>query len=353
MRRRLLAGMCGILLAALMMGGCGSGQSPEEPQTPPQPGSTDAEQPTGESGENPTASSGVSAHGQLSVRDGKLVDEAGEPFQLRGMSTHGIGWFGQYVNAGAMKSVRDAGGNVIRAAMYTEADGGYIYEPERNAAIMTEAIENARAMDMYVIVDWHILEDGDPNAHLDEAITFFDRIASAYAGDPAVIYEICNEPNFVSWEDIQKYAYAIFPVIRKYSPDAVIVLGTPEYSFDLSGALTNPFPRDNVLYAYHFYAGQHGNFEGLRYALEQKFPVMVSEWGINSDGSGQPALNAGRDFADFLNEQGISWCAWSLCNKDEVFSALRPDCEALSRWSPEDLTDVGAVLFDALKGRGI
>ncbi len=340
MRKTLLAGVCGILLAALLLGGCGAAQSPEDTQ------------PAAESGGPGAEAAGVSVHGQLSVRDGKLVDQQGEPFQLRGMSTHGIGWYGQYVNAGAMDAVRAAGGNTIRAAMYTDADSGYLYEPEKNTAIMVEAIENARAMDMYIIVDWHILEDGDPNAHLSEAITFFDRVASSYPGDPALIYEICNEPNGAGWDEIQQYAYAVCPVIRQYSPDAVIVIGTPGYSHELGGPLTSPFPRDNVLYAYHYYAGQHDGFSELSYAVDQGLPVMVSEWGINSDGSGLPALEAGREFAAFLNEQGVSWCGWSLCNKDEVFSALRPECTALSGWGPEDLSPAGAVLFEALEGGG-
>ncbi|MBQ3405356.1 MAG: glycoside hydrolase family 5 protein [Oscillospiraceae bacterium] len=342
MKRRLLAGACGILLAALLLGGC----APEKNKENIQPADRPVES-------APDTGTGVSAHGQLSVVDGKLVDMNGEPFQLKGMSTHGIGWYGQYVNAGAMKSVKAAGGNCFRAAMYTEADRGYLSDPERNTALMAEAIENARAMDMYIVVDWHILNDGDPNAHLNEAITFFDRIASSYPGDPAVIYEICNEPNGVSWEQIQQYAYAICPVIRQYSPEALVVLGTPEYSFDLSGPLTAPFPQDNILYAFHYYAGQHGDFGGLKYALEQGLPVMVSEWGVNVNGSGQPDLDAGRDFASYLNEQRVSWCAWSLCNKDEVFSALRPDCTALSGWEPEDLTEVGTVLFEALGGGGM
>lgn len=292
----------------------------------------------------------VAAHGQLKVTEGRLEDCEGEPFQLRGLSTHGIAWYPQYINAGAFASVKEAGGNVIRIAMYTDTEEGYLADPETNMTLMLQAIENARSQGLYVIVDWHILSDGDPNSHLDSAITFFDAVAGRYAGDPAILYEICNEPNGVSWEEIQEYAYAIFPVIRQYSPEAVILLGTPGYSGDLRAPILKPFPRENFLYVYHFYAGQHENYELLKYAKEQNVPVMVSEWGINCDESGQPALKAGRDFAEYLNAQGISWCAWSLSNKDEVFSVLRPDCTALSGWKEEDLTDVGRVIFEALQG---
>jgi endoglucanase len=77
---------------------------------------------------------------------------------------------------------------------------------------------------------------------------------------------------------------------------------------------------------------------------------MVSEWGIGKNAAGEPALEQGREFADWLNEKGVSWCAWSLCSKDEVYSMLRPDCKKLSGWTPEDLSPVGALIFAALEG---
>jgi hypothetical protein len=139
-------------------------------------------------------------------------------------------------------------------------------------------------------------------------------------------------------------------VIRQYSPDAVIILGTPDYSSKLKAPMEEPFPQDNILYAYHFYAGEHGNYSALKEAVKKNLPVMVSEWGIGKNSSGEPALQEGREFVRYLNENEISWCAWSLCNKDEVYSVLRPDSERLSRWQENDLTETGKVVFEAMGG---
>ncbi len=68
-----------------------------------------------------TVGRGPIEHGQLSNEQGYLIDENGTKFQLRGISTHGIGWYPEYINAGAMKTVRETGGNVIHIAMYTDA----------------------------------------------------------------------------------------------------------------------------------------------------------------------------------------------------------------------------------------
>ena len=50
-----------------------------------------------------------------------------------------------------------------------------------------------------MIIDWHILSDGNPNQHKDEALEFFDEMSSKYAGYNNVIYEICNEPQNSDW----------------------------------------------------------------------------------------------------------------------------------------------------------
>ena len=76
----------------------------------------------------------------LSVEKGKITDASGSEVVLRGVSTHGIAWFPQYVNANAFRSVKEAGGNVVRVAMYTDTDGGYLADPEGNTLLVRQAI---------------------------------------------------------------------------------------------------------------------------------------------------------------------------------------------------------------------
>ena len=324
-------------------------ETAEDPEPEEEPVSEAVPEETAEPAEL-TKEGGPSVHGQLRVEDGVLKDEKGQPFQLRGLSTHGIGWFPDYINQGAMQDIKNAGGNVFRVAMYTQADNGYISNPDNSMRLVRKAIEDAKAMDLYVIVDWHILEDGDPNAYTDRAVSFFDTIATEYANDPAVLYELCNEPNRVEWDAIERYAYTVCAVVRQRSPNAILILGTPDYSSRLSAPLSAPFPEKNLLYAYHYYAGEHPDFSALQNAVDNHLPVFVSEWGIGKDNSGGPALSAGQTFVDYLNEKGISWCLWSLCNKDEVYSVLRPDCNKTGGFTEGDLTEVGKLAFSAMGG---
>ena len=73
----------------------------------------------------PAGATPVSEHGALSVKGSHLVDAKGKEIQLKGVSTHGIAWFPEYVNKKAFKSLRDDwGANTVRLAMYTEEYGG-------------------------------------------------------------------------------------------------------------------------------------------------------------------------------------------------------------------------------------
>ncbi len=49
---------------------------------------------------------------------------------------------------------------VFRAAMYTDSKG-YIHNPSVKNKVI-EAVEICIDLSIYVIIDWHILEDGDP-----------------------------------------------------------------------------------------------------------------------------------------------------------------------------------------------
>ncbi len=300
---------------------------------------------------------GVAANGQLSVKDGRLVNRHGQPVQLRGMSSHGLMWYPAYVNAQAMLTIKKRGANLFRAAMYTDHDSGGYNGGDRarifNKLMMFMAVENALACDMYIIVDWHLLKEENPLKTVDSAVSFFDEMAYRYRHEPGVIFEICNEPNGpTTWDDIRAYADQVIPVIRKHSPKAVIVVGTPEFSSDLRSVRRAPLSHNGVMYAYHFYTGHKKYYykEEITAMLEAGLPVFVSEWGVGPDpDTGRPDVEEVPAFLDFLKRHKISWANWSLSNTDEASSAIKANVIDLSGWKPEDLTLSGTIVFDAFK----
>ncbi len=294
---------------------------------------------------------GVSVNGWLKVRDGTLRNQAGQPCQLRGMSSHGLQWFPKYTNARALMTIGAYGANLFRVAMYADSsEGGYNESADaarRQREWMYSSVENALAADLYVIIDWHILKDKNPLRHLDAAIAFFGEISSRYGREPGVIYEICNEPNGdTTWGDVFRYAEKVIPVIRKNSPSAIVLVGTPKFSTDLQSAFEKPLPFDNIMYALHVYTEYVSNrFErNVSELLYAKMPVFVTEWGISSTKKRDNYAIAKR-LLDFFDKRNLSWANWSLCNKNESYSAIKPEVQKLSGWIDEDLSLSGKLVF--------
>ena len=103
-----------------------------------------------------------SKDGQLQVSGTGLVNENGETVTVRGFSTHGLSWYPDYVNADLFRDLSENwGADIVRLAMYSE---DYVVNRKQNLEILHRGIEAAIQADMYVLVDWHILNDCDPHA---------------------------------------------------------------------------------------------------------------------------------------------------------------------------------------------
>lgn len=306
---------------------------------------------------DPKGTTPVSQHGQLSVKNGQLVDKSGKGYQLRGMSTHGLTWFPEFVNESAFRTLRDDWNtNVVRLAMYVDEWGNgqcYMGNKSGSLELLEKGVDICIKLDMYVIIDWHVLNPGDPSKYTNEAKSFFETVSKRYAKYPNVIYEICNEPNGgASWSgNIKPYAEKIIPVIRKNAPNSVIIVGTPTWSQEIDKPLSDPLNYKNVMYAFHFYAATHA---GLRSNVEncvaQGLPVFVSEFGTcDASGGGANDFNETQKWLSYFDKQGISYCNWSICNKDETCSVLRPGTSANGNWSESNLTENGKWMRNWLK----
>lgn len=301
-----------------------------------------------------------SQNGALSVKGTQLVDEKGQAVQLRGISTHGIAWFPDFVNQDAVTQLsEDWGANLFRIAMYTDENGGYCTdgEKEKLKALVTDGVEYAKQADMYVIVDWHILHDSNPLTHKAEALQFFREMTEKLKGEKHVLYEICNEPNSgCSWEDIKTYANEVIPVIRENAPEAVILVGTPTWSQEIEKPQNDPITGyDNIMYTLHFYAATHK--EDLRSkmvnAVEAGTPVFVSEYGLcDASGNGGNDLGQAQSWIDTMDQHGISYAVWSFCNKEETSALIASSCRKTSGFTREDLSESGKWIMDMLHAKG-
>jgi endoglucanase len=298
----------------------------------------------------------VARWGQLRVCGAKMCDKAGNPVQLRGVSSMWLNWenSGYAENRDALIWMRDTWGlSVIRAAVGVEPSGAYLTDPAKARAQVERVIENATAAGVYVIVDWHAhnAQDSRPQAQ-----AFFADLAKRYGNRPNIIWETFNEPLQVSWTAVLKpYHEAVVSSIRAADPDNIIVLGTPTWSQGVDQAAASPVAGSNLMYTLHFYSCSHGS--GLRAKAEAArkagLPLFVTEWGAtHADGGtdGKVCQSEAQAWVDWMGANDISWAAWKLddCSQDSS-CLLRPGAPVNGRWDTW-LNGHGPFVRDSIRG---
>lgn len=333
----------GLLVFGLFSSGCDSGRTTLLPPKP-EPGDATAEGSNedlgAEDGLEPTA---VDLNGHLQVLNGHLANEAGDPVQLKGVSSMWLNWEseGYAEDATALRWMRNNWKlTVIRAAMGVEPPGAYLELPDIAKQQVFNVVDHAIEAGVYVLVDFHAHE---AYKHQEDAVAFFSEVAAKYSGVPNVLYEPYNEPKGVGWADLKKYHEAVVAAIREQDAEAPIVLGTPNYSQDVDLAAADPVDGTNLLYTLHYYACTHKDAFRRKgdIALGMGAALFVTEWGAtNADGGldGVVCLDEAQKWDDWLNANKISWTAWKLdgCEPDSS-CLLMPGAPVDGGWTDEYL----------------
>ena len=275
-----------------------------------------------------TETTPVEQNGWLSVKGRDLVNEAGNPVVLSGVS---FGWHNlwpRFYNGGAVEQLADVWGcNVVRASIGAELERNFAADPDTALDCLYKVADAAVEKGIYVIVDWHAHK-----LRLDEAKSFFAQVAKRYKGVPNVIYEIFNEPVDDSWPDLKAYAGEVIGVIRAVEPKAVVLVGCPHWDQDIHIVADDPIRGiGNIMYTLHFYAGTHGAELRVRgdYAISRNIPIFVSECaGMNADGNGPLDMEEWDRWWSWMNANGLSRVMWSLSDKDETCSMLYPSASS-------------------------
>ncbi|OLF05363.1 cellulase [Actinophytocola xinjiangensis] len=301
----------------------------------------------------------VRAEGQLRVCGVKLCDSSGSPVQLRGMSTHGLQWYSQCVNDASLDALSgDWGADVLRISMYVQEDG-YETDPAGFTDRVSGIIDEATARGMYAIVDWHMLDPGDPYYNLERAKTFFTEIARRHNGNTNLLYEIANEPNGVPWSRIKSYAEELIPVIRAVDPETPILVGTRAWSSlgvsdgaDESEVVNNPVNASNIMYTFHFYAASHRDeYLGALSRAADRLPMFVTEFGTQTySGDGANDFAMAQRFLDLMADKQISWTNWNFSDDFRSGAVFETGtCPGGPYTTPERLKPAGEWIRDRIR----
>ena len=144
----------------------------------------------------------VGKHGRLEVKGNQIVDKHGNPMSLAGNSFFwsNDNWGGERYYKREIVSwlKKDWNTTIVRAAMGVEDPGGYIENKNGNKNRIKIIVEAAINEGIYVIIDWHSHHAED---YQNEAIEFFQEMATLYGETDHVIYELYNEPLDISWSN--------------------------------------------------------------------------------------------------------------------------------------------------------
>jgi len=338
-----------------------TGQAPPPPPPPPPPTPTPTPAPT----PTPTPPTSLA----VSVVGHNIVNANGTPIQLRGVNISSLEgtpfyndpWRGQSPNWAAIKSW---GVNVVRLPLgeanwlglcgATLANG---VTPAIYQQTVAAAVAAANAAGMYVILDLHWIVEGNDtcpqgqNAMADSAhsLTFWTQVAEAYKNNPAVMFELFNEPqgnyppttadwnNYVNGQLASGYdtnCQAMVNAIRATGATNVIIQDGLNYASTfgnnnnaVTGYTDQPpgwFPAKDTLNppqiagGFHYYHGSTYE-QGANTVLNKGIPILVTEYGDNNNASGNsqtlygwadPGGRASQAIND-PNFPGVSYVAWT------------------------------------------
>ncbi len=332
------------LVFGIFSSGCDAGTTS---LPPPKGDPTDVGEDTDISADEDLGATVVELNGHLKVVRSELQNEAGEPVQLKGASSMWLNWEDDGY-AESLKALRWMRNNwnlkVIRAAMGVEPDNAYLALPDVAKEQVYQVVDNAIEAGVYVIVDYHAHKAYE---NQDAAVAFFSEVAAKYAGVPNVIYETFNEPIEIGWTDLKKYHEAVVAAIREQDAEAVIILGTPNYSQNVETAAQDPVAGSNLMYTLHYYACTHTAW--LRQkgdsALANGLALFVTEWGATpaDGGAEEPLVCAGESqlWDDWMNIRKISWAAWKLDGCTDSSCLLQGGAPVDGGWTDQYLQGHG------------
>ncbi|NHN27786.1 glycoside hydrolase family 5 protein [Flavobacterium jejuense] len=284
----------------------------------------------------------VKKNGKLKVEGTQLVNQDGDPIVLRGVS---LGWHSlwpRFYNKKVVKWLKkDWHCNVVRAAMGVEhGDNNYLENPSSSKKKVEAIIEGAIKENIYVIVDWH-----SHNINLAEAKVFFDEISKRYGNYPNIIYEVFNEPDQETWEEIKAYSEEVISIIRANDPNNIILVGSPKWDQEVQLPAADPIVGyDNLMYTMHFYAATHEKWlrDRVDNAIKDGLPIFISESaGMEATGDGPMDYKAWQEYVDWMESKKLSWITWSISDKDETCSMLKKTASSTGNWKDKDLKESG------------
>jgi hypothetical protein len=291
----------------------------------------------------------------LKVAGTKILDSKNQPVRLCGVNAASLEWTSdgeghilQTVNV----AIRDWHVNIIRLPLSQDrwfgkapeqSDGGKAYRE-----LVRQVVDACATRHCYIILDLHWSDCNEWGQNIGQhsmpdlnSVVFWKDFAPVYANNPAVIFDLYNEPHDVSWDvwlkgglitdrpNVRNMAAknyqcvgmrTLLDTIRATGAKNVVIAGGLDWAYDFSGILAGrqlSDPKGNgVIYANHCYDNKGDSvytWIGKMEKATAKLPVIISEFGGNSGPSKRvPADDWLLHVLQAIDEHQWSYTAWDL-----------------------------------------
>jgi hypothetical protein len=338
----------------------------------------------------------------LHVAGNHLADSAGNTIRLQGVNVPSMEYTsgGDHVAQAIGVAIDDWRANVIRLPLSQDrwfgkadvADPSQFDAPVRVPSSSADAGEPYRELvdgfvreissrNCYVLVDLHWSDGGkwgqDKGEHAmpdDKSLLFWKDVSARYKNNPAVLFDLYNEPHDISWDvwrgggnvdehndDPSRGAHlryhtpgmqAILDAIRASGARNVVVAGGVDWGYDLSGLMSGYALSDRsgsgVMYSSHIYPWKT-DIEDRVTPPASRFAVIVGEVGCRPTTTADPSWlqvdpwTWSPSIIAYINAHRLSWTAWGM-------NPSAPTC-LISDWNFRPTTYWGAYVKAALTGR--
>ena len=270
----------------------------------------------------------------LKVVGTRILDSEDRPVRLRGVNAASLEWTSNgegHILQTVKVAIQDWHVNVIRLPLsqdrwfgrtFGQKDGGQAYRE-----LVQQVVQACATRQCYIILDLHWSDCNEWGSNIGQhsmpdlnSVAFWKDFAPVYANNPAVIFDLYNEPHDVSWDVWLKGGWitdkpnrwyrvakdyqcvgmqTMLDTVRDTGAKNVVIAGGLDWAYGFSGILEGrqlSDPKGNgVIYASHCYDNKKDSVDAWIAKLEKaaaRLPVIVSEFGGNSGPSKQvPADN--------------------------------------------------------------
>ncbi|MGB7583099.1 MAG: glycoside hydrolase family 5 protein [Sedimentisphaerales bacterium] len=257
----------------------------------------------------------------LKVKGNQVLNSKEQPVLLRGVNTASLEWSSDgegHILETVRVAIDDWNCNIIRLPLTQDRWFGKAPEQKDEGkayrALVKKVVDLCSSKGCYIILDLHWSDVNEWGQNINQhsmpdrnSIIFWKDFASVYANNPAVIFDLYNEPHDVTWDvwlkggeindrpngpdlPVKEYEAVgmqeMLDAVRSTGAKNVVIAGGLAFAYDFDGILEGRQLKDptgnGVIYANHAYDYFGESIFTWIASMKEasvKFPVIVSEFG--------------------------------------------------------------------------